>query len=545
VKKNSPSLYETSLNLFKDNYFLQALEKIQQQPHQTPEDLELIAKCHYNLEEFEEALSNFLELSKSNVEKKKYSTDIGLCYLKQGNFEHAISAFSFSLNSTPDDKQLLYLLADCYFKQGKLHQAHNYYEKILALDPNQPESYSGKLFVSNYFNSLSPQEIFKEHKLFGELLEKKITPFNHKPKPLPKKLRIAYVSADFKIHSVAFFIYPIIKHHDNENFEVFCYSNSKTYDEVSEQIENACAHFENIHALSDKELAQKIYDDKIDILIDLSGHTGGNRLETFAYKPAPLQFTYLGYPNTTGLSRINYRLCDAFTDPKEHDKLHTETLLRLPHGFLCYYPAKPHLEVSPAPFIKNNFITFGSFNNWNKITKEVIEVWSLILKFTPNSRILLKNPSIGEETNRKVMLKMFMRNGVKEEQLQWLPYQETTHDHLNSFKYIDISLDPFPYNGTTSCCESLWMGVPFISLCGNSHVSRVGHSILSHLNLADLSSFSKKEYIQKSISLAQNPQLIKKLRESLRLRLLDSSLTQPKLITQSIEKVYIDSWKTL
>ena len=394
---------------------------------------------------------------------------------------------------------------------------------------------------------LSLDEISEQHKICGNLTEQERTPFEHGrvfSDRKRKKIRIGYSSPDLRTHSVGYLIKDIIKSHNHDEFEIYCYANfnPKDMDSFTQEMINSSDLFKYVKHLSDKELAEEIYGDEIDILIDLAGHTAGHRLRSFAYKPAPIQITYLGYPNTTGLSRIDYRLTDRFAESgEEYDYRYSEKLIRLTNCFLSF---NGFGDVVPAEIKENRGekIIFGCFNNIQKLTAKAVELWSKILKAIPNSELHLKAKQLNTPFIWDNIAREFAKYDVSEEKIKCLGYTATREEHLRLYNSIDISLDTFPYNGTVTTLEALWMNMPVITLVGESHAQRVGYSILKNLDLDQLIAFSEEGYVSKAIELAGHPEMIKELKTRMRKNLLASSICNPKVITREMELNYKRIW---
>lgn len=354
-----------------------------------------------------------------------------------------------------------------------------------------------------------------------------------------RKLRIAYVSKDFARHSVAYFLEPVIRHHDREKVTVYCYANLFHPDAITERFQQLADVWRDIAMLGDDDLEKMVMEDEIDILVDLSGYTIGGRLSLFARKPAPVQVSYLGYPATTGLTAIDYRLIDAVTDPiGQSEAFYAEKLRRLPDCFLTYQPMQDAPEVAPAPFLQNGGITFGSFNTAHKVTERVVEVWSRILHAVPNSRLMLKSLTFSSERGKAYFMSLFAAQGLSAERVELFDWYPETSGHLGLYGKIDIALDPFPYNGTTTTCEALWMGVPVITLKGNRHLSRVGTSLLTQMGATELIADTVDDYVQRVIDLANDPDRMVAWRTHMRARMQASPLLDHAGFTRKLEAAY-------
>jgi predicted O-linked N-acetylglucosamine transferase (SPINDLY family) len=359
-----------------------------------------------------------------------------------------------------------------------------------------------------------------------------------------RRLKIGYVSPDFRQHSVSFFCQPLIQHHNRQLVEVFCYSEVKSSDDVTDEIMTSADEWRPISGLPDEAVAEQVRQDGIDILVDLAGHTAENRLLVFARKPAPVQITWLGYPNTTGMPVMDYRLTDDIADPPgEADQYHSETLIRLPDGFLCYSPPDDAPDVSGLPARQTARITFGSFNNLPKINEAVIALWSRLLLKVPKSDLLLKSKQFADAHVRQRFVDLFTSHGIAAERITLLPRVPSTAGHLALYHRVDIGLDPFPYNGTTTTCEAMWMGVPVISLRCERHAGRVGASVLTRVGLKELIAESEEQYVEIGMKLAQNLDGLEMLRAGMRARMSASALCDAKSFARTMENNFQMIWK--
>jgi predicted O-linked N-acetylglucosamine transferase (SPINDLY family) len=357
-------------------------------------------------------------------------------------------------------------------------------------------------------------------------------------------LRIGYVSADFRDHPVGRFLLPLLQRHDSRKFEVFCYSNGPHVDAITKSLQRHAHRWRSIIGQNDDEAAEQIRADRIDLLVDLSGHTSGNRLLVFARKPAPVQVNYLGYPGTTGLTAMDYRLTDRFADPPGlTEPLHVEKLQHLPRTNWCFAPPQDSPPLEPPPAIRRGCVTFGSFNNFGKMTGAMFAVWAEILRQVPGSRLLLKAPALRAQGTRQRILGNFAAQGIEANRLDLHDWQPDYASHLALYGEMDIALDTFPYNGTTTTCDALWMGVPVVTLAGQSHVSRVGLSLLSNVRLPETIATTAEEYIRLAVQLAHDPDRLKILRAQLRERLTTSPLMDADGFTRDVEAAYRQIWR--
>ena len=444
-------------------------------------------------------------------------------------------------------------LANALTLKGELTEAIANFQIAISLEVENAMMNSNYVFALNYGGQPDLTAIFQEHKKFGDKFESfvprmYVNPLQAKARASAftdskRRLRIGYVSPDFNDHAVGKFIEPVLAAHDINKFELFCYYNKPRVDDATKRMQSAVANWRMTADMSDDELARMIQADAIDILVDLSGHTGLNRLLVFARKPAPIQVTWIGYPNTTGLSTMDYRITDAFADPiGATEALHTEKLVRMPECFSCFKPPSNAPHVSTLPAVARGTITFGSFNNFAKITPEVMRVWIAILARVPGSRLVLKNWCLDNDRMKTFMLEAFARCGATPGQVElWNPNTSNV-DHLNCYNSIDIGLDPFPYNGTTTTCDALWMGVPVITLAGVSHVGRVGVSQMSNLGLQELIARDTDHYVDIAIALATDVPRLAALRGGMRVRVSASPLMDAPRLTKNLETAYDNMW---
>lgn len=434
-------------------------------------------------------------------------------------------------------------LASVYCGQGKFEESLKFYREALAESPSDPRIYSNLLLTSHYSEQVDPVGLYEMHRRWPGNHSGSSIRFDHsrRDRDPDRKLRIGYVSSDFREHSVAYFIEPVMSAHKRSAFEVYCYHNSLKSDRITERLQAVTDGWCVCEKLDDATLARRIYEDEIDILVDLNGHTAGGRLPVFCMRPAPVQVTYLGYPNTTGANGVDYRLTDACADPEGEDQFYSEKLLRLP-SFLCYQPPDECPPVSSSPAEKNGFVTFGSFNNLAKLNKGVVDQWCRILHLVAGARLLLKNPSFTDNATVEYYRALFDERGIEEERVELIGFTKTTAEHLEMYSRIDIALDTYPYNGTTTTCEALWMGVPVISQCGDVHRARVGKSLLTLINAEDWLSDTSEEYIERAVRLAGDIPGLVELRRTMRARLENSALMDADGFVAGLELAYREMW---
>jgi protein O-GlcNAc transferase len=473
--------------------------------------------------------------------------NLGLMRQRQHRFDEAISLLELAIARSPGLAEAHNNLGLAFLGQGRVDEAIASYRKSLQLNPADAVVHSNLLLALHYQRDYDPQAVFAEHLRWANAhakpLEASIRPHRNDRTP-DRRLRIGYVSPDFRRHSVNYFVEPILRSHNHEQLEVFCYADELWSDATTDRLRPYAGQWRNIAGKSDDEVADLIGRDQIDILIDLAGHTGNNRIMLFARKPAPIQVSYLGYPDTSGLPTIDYRLSDAYADPPGvTEDLHTEKLVRLPECAWCYLPPPESPEVTPLPASNAGQVTFGCFNILAKVMPLAIDWWSRILQMLPEARLLLKDRAM-TDANAERVRETFAQRGIVAQRLELRPTEPRYEDHLKLYGRLDMVLDPFPYNGTTTTCEALWMGVPVISLAGKSHVSRVGVSLLGNLGLEELIAASPDEYAKIAVRLANDLSRLKAMRAAMRPRMKRSPLCNAVGFTRNLEEAFRGMWRT-
>jgi protein O-GlcNAc transferase len=472
--------------------------------------------------------------------------NLGVALRSQGRLSEAAASYREALRLKGDRAETASGLGVVLLEQGRLDEAAAAFREALRIDPRFAVAHSNLLFCLNYFSDLDPSQIYTEHLRWEKEQAAALLPLRkpHANHPDPgRRLRIGYVSPDFRSHPVAHLFGPLLAAHDRRQFECFCYSSTLQPDAVTRSLQMLAGAWRDVHALTDEQLARLVREDGIDILVDLAGHTAGSRLRAFAAGPAPVQVTYIGYPNTTGLSAINYRITDAWADPVGAEGFHSEELVRLPSGFFCYQPLSDAPPVADQPFYRSGVFTFGSFNNRSKITADVVAVWAAVLRQSSNCRLLLKAKALGDEGTRQELLRMFAAHGVEPGRIELAGVIANAASHLAEYGRVDLALDTFPYNGTVTTCEALWMGVPVVALAGRTHAARVGVSILSRIGLSEFVTGSIDEYIAGAVHWSANPGRLRELRAGMRERLVRSPLCGAALVARELEQAYRQMWR--
>jgi predicted O-linked N-acetylglucosamine transferase (SPINDLY family) len=474
-----------------------------------------------------------------------YRMGICLTQLKQPIQGQRVLEEAHSL--APDDKNIHITLAQLMAVNGDNERALEEFDKgqLFKISFKQ---YARYLEFLNYCEEGSRESIIERYKMFGRELEAEIKTLTAPDiKDNNTIIKLAYLSPDFRTHSVAHFLKPIFESHNKEKFKIYAYSDTTAQCEDNQFFRHHADEWRDCTELSDESLAKLIKADEIDILIDLASYAAINcRMRVFAMRPAPIQVNYLGFPNTSGLSRMDYRIVDSVTDPEGlADKLSTEQLIRFSPSFLCYsYYGDSSEKVAPLPALSNGFITFGSFNNGQKISHNLLRMWSEILAGVPNSKLLIKNRIFVDEHIKIEYTKKCKEAGIDTNRLILMGFTENQSSHLEIYNDVDIHLDTYPYSGTTTTFEALWMGVASVTLQGEQHRSRVTASILSVLGLNRFISESKEAYCKNAIKLAQDLDYLAKLRSSLRSQLEQSLLMDKVTFTQQLERFFVAAYES-
>ena len=464
-----------------------------------------------------------------------------------GRLVDAASAFEQAIKLKPDYAEAYSNFGIVLKDMCRLDEAEVVYRRAIELSPDNAIAHSNLLFLLSAREKLSPAQMLEELRHWDEVHGRegrlRQLPARSAETDTERRLKIGYVSPDLRAHAVASFFEPILVAHDRARFEIFCYATHEEHqsDTTTERLLEISENWRFVADKNDSELAQLIYRDGIDILVDLAGHSGGGRLKTFTYRPAPIQATYLGYFAATGLEAMDYWISDEVAHPPETLEPSVESIYRLPRCSLCYLPSAKAPSVAPCPS-STDHVVFCSVSDISKLAPEVIETWSEILKKLPGSQLLLTTKALSEPKNRKLLLDRFAQYDIPADQL--LTHSTLSHDEwLATYARVDIVLDPFPRTGCTTTAEALWMGVPVVTLAGQRYVSRASATVLTAVGMADLITDSREAYIRKAVSLARNPSMRAELRASMRERMAQSPLRDGEGLARAMESAYREMWE--
>jgi len=469
-----------------------------------------------------------------------------LVSIKLKNFSHAREELIKKRN-VGYNKKINETLAKIYHFEGNIDYQIELLKEIDKYDQLNIKDASLLLFSMNYSSNFDQIDYLNYSRKIDKIFSIPINEIQQlKNIDLTNDLKIGFVSPDLREHSVYFFLRSIFKSLKENNIKiiVFNLANKNQLDYASEELKKEVDEWVDLSELSDIESANLIIEKRINILFDLAGHTFNNRFRIFKYKPAPIQISWLGYLNTTGIKEMDYLIADGHLIKKDEQYFYTEKILKLPKIWNCHYGLSDKISITDPPVKKNGFITFGCFNHLNKISNKCFDVWIKILKEVNNSKLVLKISSLDAEMIKLKLINKFQKNNINQNRFSFENYKVKKEDHLKMYNLIDISLDTFPYPGVTTSFESIWMGVPVLTMKGSNLLSRCGESINKNLELEDFIANNENDYIQKSILLSKNYPKIFDLRKSLRAKALKSPLFDKDCFGNDFSNLIKNLWKS-
>ena len=494
-----------------------------------------------DLGEAEAAVASFRQALARQPDYPEALSNLGNALTEAGEFEAAVAAYNQALTLSPGNADILFNLGGARGAQGRLAEAEAHYSQALAIRPDHWRAHDNRLFSLNYAPTLSAGEIYQAYAAYEADVAARHRPDwpAHANDRTPvRRLRIGYVSGDFKHHAARHFFQPLIEHHDRAAFETFLYAENFIEDEVSRRYRDHADHWIRTAGLSDPALCERIRADRIDILVDLSGHTVGNRLGVFARKPAPVSLTWLGYGYTTGLKAIDYFLTDAVMAPPGSEPLFSETPWRLEGPGYAYRPAEGMGEPGPLPALAKGHVTFGTLSRAIRINARTVRVWSELLHRVEGSRLLINSKDFKHAANREPLLAQFARQGIGRERLE-IGFDTPPWDVM---RRIDIGLDCFPHNSGTTLFESLYMGLPFVTLAGRPSVGLLGSTILTGLGRPEWIADSEDAYVEIAAALASDLPALAALRAGLRAEMRAGPLMDEAGFARKVEAAYRQMW---
>ena len=494
------------------------------------------------LEEAVQAYDRALQLAPGDA---LVNTSFGALLTRIGRIGEAKERLEAALSANPQLASAVNNLGRLLVLSGDIERGVELHRRAASLDPANAAYASDALFSLNYHPDKSVTEIAEAHFAWGRAAVAAVpapSVFLNNRDP-DRRLRIGYASPDFRNHAVGHALLPVLSAHDASQVEVTFYGEVERTDGETERFKTAAHRWRSTLGIGDAAVARAIRDDGIDVLVDMAGHSAGNRLGVFARRAAPVQVVWHGYPNTTGLPSVDYRMVDAISDPAGSDVLASEELIRLPGPFVVDVVDSGTPPVVVPPLFHNGFPTFGSFNNFAKVNGKVVSLWAAILRAVPGSRLYLKSSANTDEWVRDRYRRMFAAEGVDADRLRFGPHSAPVFEHLAAYGEVDIALDPFPFNGTSTTMEALRMGVPVVTLAGENHVARVGASLLTHVGHPEWIARNPESYVSAAIMLAQDRGRLAASRMRLRNEYLASPLANPAALARSVEAAYRAMWR--
>jgi predicted O-linked N-acetylglucosamine transferase (SPINDLY family) len=504
------------------------------------------AGAHYNLGnaladqgKFDEAAAAYSRAIELNPRYADAYSNLGIVLGKQGKLTDAAAAYSKAIELNPDLVEAHNNLGVILMNQADVEASIACYDRAIALQPDRPGLLSNRIYTLYFHPDYKPAAIADELRRWNEKHAKPLGKFiqPHRNDPTPdRRLKIGYLSPDFREHPVGWFLLPLLEAHDHEAFQIVCYADVRVPDSLTQRFRDHADLWRTIAGLSDEQVDQQIRDDQIDILVDTTMHMAQNRLPVFARKPAPVQATWLAYPGSTGMDTMDYRITDSQLDPAGlNDAFYVEKSTRLPDCWCCYRPHADAPQVNPLPAVSAGHITFGCLNNFCKVTTETIKCWCRLMQEVPGSRLTLHAPQGGH--------RQLTEEGIDPDRMTFvgrLPVRE----YLRLYQTIDIGLDPFPYSGGTTSCDALWMGVPVVTMSGKTAASRGTLTLLHTLGCNELVAESQGQYVQIASELTGEPARLSQLRAALRPRMASSPLTDAPRFARNMEAAFREMWRT-
>jgi protein O-GlcNAc transferase len=491
----------------------------------------------------EEAVAAYRKAIDLSAQNAKAHINLAQTLIGLGELDQAIEMSKKAIELAPNSSAAYQALASALREAARLDESLLAFDRAIELDPADASALSGRIFVRHFHSGSDSSALLRDHRLWNERhaqpLQKQIIAHTNIPIP-DRPLRIGYVSPDFTNHVLAFLILPLFEHHDRSQFQLHFYSDVASPTPVTERFKNCGGKWTPIVGLSHDQVAKMIRQDQIDILVDLTMHMRDNRLLVFARKPAPVQATWIAYPGSTGLSAIDYRFTDPHLDPPgRFDDLYSEKSVRLPDTFWCYDPMTDSPAVNDLPAAANGYITFGCLNNFCKLNAATLQLWAKLLHAVPNSRLLLLSPT---GSSRQWVERILEECAIPPNRIEHVS-RRPRPQYLELFHRIDISLDTLPYNGHTTSLDSLWMGVPVITMEGETVVGRAGVSELTNLGLVEFIARDAEEYIKCARTLALDSPKLKELRLTLRSKMRQSPLMDGQRFARNFETAYRQIWR--
>ena len=486
----------------------------------------------------------FIKALQADSKNATLHSNLGACYIEMKQWRKAFEHFQIGLELDCNHAGIHTNLSQAYRLIGCMSNAVDHIKKVIALEPNSTVAQSNLLLYLNYCPNISSEELFAFHKQWGNYFSikpKNKLIFSNFPDP-DRPIRLAYISPDFRGHPVGYFIEPALLQYNKKQFEIYCYAHVPRPDKTTMVIQRHVDKYYQIHTMDDKQVANQIQADGIDILVDLAGHTANSRIRVLTYQPAPIQVTYLGYPTTSGLKHIDYRLTDTVIEAKDASNLwYTEQFVYLEPYFFCFSALDNRISISQLPSLQNKDFCFGAFHNTSKVSDMIIKLWSTVLSQIPESKILLQAAAYDDPDIVRYFQSCFEKYGIKKSRIQCigkLPFEQ----YLRLHHQIDMMLDTQPWTGHTTSCHALWMGIPILTLAGNRYASRIGQRLNHALNLPEWIAKDHDDYVKKAVQFSKDRKRLESLRKNMRTRIRESGISHQTQYVNSLEYAFRKLW---
>ena len=501
-----------------------------------------LGNVYRTLRRFDDAIDRCRKALAIDPQHVAALVNIGLAHWAKGATDDAMAAFQQAMALDPNDPETWNNIGIILHAQGKREEGIAAYRKSIEMNPRYDKPWSNLLISVHYHPDYTGKMILAEHRRWAELLadplSENVAPHANDCDP-DRRLKIAYSSPELLGHPVGLFMHPIMQNHDHANYEIIVYSDVVQPDDYTHRLRALADQWHDVGGLTDADLAEKVRADRIDVFVDLTLHGNHNRMMTFARKPAPVQATYLAFAGTSGLKAMDWRISDVNIDPPGVDDCYSEKTYRLPETYWCYSAPPEAPDVVPPPMVSNGFVTFGCLNYFTKTSSATLKLWAQIMNRVPNSRLLVQSDKGG---HRELVSEYFVSQGIAESRIEFIPRQRY-RKYLDTYQRIDIVLDPFPYNGGTTTCDSMWMGCAVVTLAGERGVARAGVTLLTNVGLTDHIAHSPQEYVRLAVDFANDPERLARLRNESRDRMRNSPLMDAPRFTRNLEAAYRHMWR--
>ncbi len=504
-----------------------------------------LANVLYEMTKWRESIQAYRQAIATDRKFMASYVNLGSVFMRHGNRAAAARVSRDGLEVNSKHSPLYMNLGVALGGGGMSREALAAFRRTEELENGNNKAGSNALFFMQYLDDCTPRNLYESHREWNTRYAAKAKRLPlHRPEPLAgRKLRVGYVSPDLRSHSCAWYLQSLFDHHDRTRFEGFSYSNADCSDKVTDTFKARSDHWRDLVDCSPDDVAAMIHKDRLDVLVDLAGHTARHSLLAFARKPAPVQVSWLGYATTTGLDTMDYRISDRWLTPPDGQELFSENVYTLDRLSHCFHPPEEAPPVGPLPSDENGYITFGSFNNFAKLSEKTAELWARVLAAVPNARLLLKSRYIADEEAHQHLVQLFQKAGMDLSRVEFTSGTAAKAEHLEVYRKVDIGLDTYPYGGMTTTCESLWMGVPVLTRAGWRTASRYGVSLMNAVGYPEFAAETDEDFVAAAVRAANDLDRLRMVRAGLRQRMAASELCDAVGFARAMENAYVDMWE--